>query len=51
MAKVELEREKLAANKHDHNVADRHFDVAKYARMVPPFQEEGVEKYFPHLRN
>ena len=49
MAKVELEREKLAANKHDHNVADRHFDVAKYARMVPPFQEEGVEKYFPHF--
>ena len=49
MAKVELEREKLAANKHDHNVADRHFDVAKYARMVPPFEEEGVEKYFPHF--
>ena len=44
MAKVELEREKLAANKHDHNVADRHVDVAKYARMVPPFEEEGVEK-------
>ena len=49
MAKVELEREKLAANKHDHNVGDRHFDVAKYARMVPPFEEEGVEKYLPHF--
>ena len=46
---VELEREKLAANKHDHNGVDRHFDVAKYARMVPPFEEEGVEKYFPHF--
>ena len=49
MAKVELEREKLAANKHDHNVNDRHFDVVKYAMMVPPFEEEGVEKYFPHF--
>ena len=49
MAKVELAREKLAANKHDHNVAYRHVDVAKYARMVPPFEEDGVEKYFPHF--
>ena len=52
MAKIDLERERLAAgNRNDHNVnvADRNFDVAKFARMVPPFEEEGVEKYFPHF--
>ena len=49
-ARVELERERLAAvNRNDRNDDDRRFDVAKYARMVPSFEEEGVEKYFPHF--
>ena len=49
-ARVELEREKLVAvNRKESRNADRHFDVAKHVRMVPPFEEEGVEKYFPHF--
>ena len=49
-ARVELEREKLVAvNRKESRNTDRHFDVAKHVRMVPPFEEEGVEKYFPHF--
>ena len=51
MAKVELEREKLAANKHDHNVVARHFDVAKYARMVPHLRKRQWKSTFHILRN
>ena len=27
------------------------FDVAKHIRLVPPFQEKEVDKYFLHLRS
>ena len=50
---LELEREKMVAvNRKESRNANRHFDIAKNVRMVPPFEEEGVEKYFPHcMRN
>ena len=27
-----------------------HFDVTKHIRLVPPFQEKEVDKYFLHLK-
>ena len=27
-----------------------HFDVTKHIRLVPPFQEKEVDKYFPTLK-
>ena len=46
---IELEKLKLqATNKHaDHSKTN--FDITKHVRMVPPFPESEVDKYFLHF--
>ncbi|XP_072182228.1 uncharacterized protein [Diadema setosum] len=51
-ARTDLDRERIAAinvNRSDRYENERYFDVAKFARMVPSFKEDGVEKHFPHF--
>ena len=54
----ERERQTISATIEELEPQDRsnqfekhisHFDVAKHIRLVPPFQEKEVDKYFMHF--
>ena len=44
----ELEMQNMTV-KRQHLDSDTHFDVTKHIRLVPPFQEKEVDKYFLHF--
>ncbi len=43
------ELELQAKLREDPHISSTKFDVSKHIRMVPPFQEKEVDKYFPHF--
>ena len=49
---LELKKSELAGGTDEGHPSMRHsssFDVTKHIRLVPPFQEQDVDKYFLHF--
>ena len=46
MKELEMQNKTVKPQPLDFGV---HFDVTKHIRLVPPFQEKEVDKYFPHF--
>ena len=49
LALKQLEVEKLKLEHGQHAAPAHSFDVTKHIRLVPPFQEKEVDKYFLHF--
>ena len=47
--KLELEKLRLKQDSDKFEALEKKFDVTKYIRLVPPFQEKEVDQYFLHF--